>query len=71
MPDRHDYPEVIAAIVAQMAAGHRAGPERSMVDIAYARRTISKRPAIPRPLMIRVFRRASSATPPINVSFPS
>lgn len=28
-----------------------------MADIAYARRTISRRPAIPRPLMIHVFRR--------------
>jgi hypothetical protein len=28
-----------------------------MADIAYARREVSKRPAIPRPAMIRVFRR--------------
>ena len=57
MPDRHDYAEVIAPIVALLATGDRAGAERSMADIAYARRTISKRPAIPRPLMIQVFRR--------------
>jgi 5-methylcytosine-specific restriction endonuclease McrA len=57
MPDRDDYPEIIAAIVAQLVNGNRAGAERGMTEIAYARRTLSRRPAIQRPLMIRVFRR--------------
>jgi HNH endonuclease len=57
MPDRDDYPEVIAAIVGQLVSGDRGSAERGMAAIAYARRTMSRRPAIPRPLMIRVFRR--------------
>ena len=57
MPDRDDYPEVIAAIVARLVSGDRTGAERGMEDIAYARRTVSKRPAIPPPLKVRVFRR--------------
>ncbi len=57
MPDRDDYPEVIAAIVAQLVSADRAGAERSMAKIAYARRSISRRPAIPPPLKIRMFRR--------------
>lgn len=57
MPDKDDYPEVIAAVVARLVSGDRAGAEHSMADLLYARRTISKRPAIPRPLMVHVFRR--------------
>jgi hypothetical protein len=48
MPDRDDYPEVIAAIVGQLVNGDRGAAERGMADIAYARRTMSRRPAIPR-----------------------
>lgn len=55
MPDRDDYPEVIAAIVAQLVSGDRPGAERGMAEIAYARRTVSRRPAIPPPLKIQVF----------------
>lgn len=57
MQDRVNYPEVIAAVVARLVSGDRAGAECSMAEIAYARRTITKRPAIPPPLKIRVFRR--------------
>lgn len=57
MPDRDDYPEVIAVIVTQLVSGDREGAERLVAEIAYPRRTISRRPAIPRPLMVSVFRR--------------
>ena len=57
IPDRDDYPEVIAAIVERLVNGDRVGAERSMAEIAYARRTVDRRPAIPPSLKVRVFRR--------------
>jgi len=51
MAEQEDYPAAIAAIVGQLVRGNRAGAERDMAGIAYARRTISRRPAIPRPLV--------------------
>src|SRR5690348_7456632 len=44
MPDRDDYPEVIAVIVTQLVSGDRGGAERLVAEIAYPRRTISRRP---------------------------
>jgi hypothetical protein len=52
-----DHPTALAAIVGQLVRGNQAGAERDMAGITYARRTISRRPVVPRPLMISVFRR--------------
>ena len=57
MPDQDNYPKVIAEIVALLVSGDRTGADRRVADIAYARRTISRRPTIPRPLAIRIYRR--------------
>jgi 5-methylcytosine-specific restriction endonuclease McrA len=57
MPEQDNYPQIIAQIVAQLVSDHRKGADRSMADIAYARRMVKRRPSIPRPLMIRVYRR--------------
>lgn len=40
MPERDNYP----AIVAQLMSGDRAGADRRMADITYARRVVKKRP---------------------------
>jgi 5-methylcytosine-specific restriction endonuclease McrA len=57
MSEQEDYPAALSAIVGQLVSGNRAGAERDMAGIAYAKRPISRRPAIRRPLMISVFRR--------------
>jgi 5-methylcytosine-specific restriction endonuclease McrA len=53
----NNYAGVIADAVAQLVAHDRAGAERHMTEIAYARVSVTKRPSIPRTLMVRVYRR--------------
>lgn len=57
MPEQVNYPEVIADVVARLVSGDRAGADRSMADIAHPKGEMTKRPPLPRPLMIRIFRR--------------
>jgi hypothetical protein len=51
----HNYTQIIANVVAQLVGNDQAGAERQMTQIAYARVPVTKRPAMPRTLMVRVY----------------
>lgn len=52
-----NYAQVLADVVARLVIDDRAGAERHMTQIAYARAPVSKRPPMPRPLLVMVYRR--------------
>jgi len=54
-----NYAQVIADVVARLVANDRAGAERRMTEIAHERVAVTKRPSMPRTLMVSVYRRDS------------
>jgi hypothetical protein len=55
VPDH--YAQIIADVVALLVSDDRAGAERQLSAIAYEKVPVTKRPAMPRALMVRVYRR--------------